>query len=413
MADILDIGQKAQDFIDNTIILWIKNAKNAILGNEPDENTLADLPFYAGGTGVWYSYNSNISNVEPNNYGWSFAFATWALYTDETPTDLKLDLDVSGIENPNRPQSWNDAIMQYWTKDIIDYSLNEPYIVNNQIQYIGYEMTSRTDDPSSVCGFRIEGSQLNSFNEIINATWYDYSHTSISSTNRARICDQAGTFDYSVYRHNDAYQPISADALSPPTLNLPRCEDSFWYTFIPYTDGNTTEINNFYDQTKTHNETNNYYTENGYTNYYNEYNVTLPSGLGFDIGVGPAGIVVAPVVPITPVIAPTVNFDDLVDLLTPIVDDLNNNGGLDTTIVIHDLDYYLGYEDMGDFYIEPLHQYDKLSAAPTFDGTVEFGDIPKVIGESANTYLDLLGTGVSALLCGVFITALIVRKMGR
>ena len=44
---------------------------------------------------------------------------------------------------------------------------------------------------------------------------------------------------------------------------------------------------------------------------------------------------------------------------------------------------------------------------------MELGDIPKVIGESANAYLGLLGAGMGTLLCGAFLTALIVKKMGR
>ena len=50
----------------------------------------------------------------------------------------------------------------------------------------------------------------------------------------------------------------------------------------------------------------------------------------------------------------------------------------------------LEYIDVGDFYIEPLHQYDKIPVSPSFDSTIDFADYPTVIAEAANTFLDFM-----------------------
>ena len=109
-----------------------------------------------------------------------------------------------------------------------------------------------------------------------------------------------------------------------------------------------------------------------------------------------------------------VNLESIFDKL---IDDINLDFGFDGSDGLAPLSFpsynEVKYEDYSNFYIEPLHQYDKLPSAPAFDGSIELGDIPKVIGESANSYLGLLGAGMTALLCGCFITALIVQKLGR
>lgn len=139
-------------------------------------------------------------------------------------------------------------------------------------------------------------------------------------------------------------------------------------------------------------------------NYYNDSGDIIINGGG--------GTLQAPIVPIGGLAYADVKF-----ILDSLIDDLNLHfdfagDGLEPLNYAPTLDE-IRYGDYSDFYIEKLHQYDALPAAPTFDGTVDFGDIPKVIGESANTYLGLLGAGMSALLCGCFITAFIVHKMGR
>lgn len=139
-------------------------------------------------------------------------------------------------------------------------------------------------------------------------------------------------------------------------------------------------------------------------NYYNDSGDIIINGGGG-----------TPTVPIMPIGG--LAYADVKFILDSLVDELNLNfdfegDGLPPLNYAPTLDE-IRYGDYSDFYIEKLHQYDSLPAAPTFDGSVDFGDIPKVVGESANSYLGLLGTGLSALLCGCFITAFIVKKMGR
>lgn len=222
----------------------------------------------------------------------------------------------------------------------------------------------------------------------------------------------------------------------PPFLN--HVTSQTWYPFIPTS--NTYGINNFpyvntnysgiicFSPDMTNNDVNNifntynidshdwtqitYNTQNGDTvyNYYNsntgdiiinagDFNVT---GNGV-VGVGGVGVALA--------------YVDLEGIFDDIIGELNLSLGFDGSDGYEPLDFpsyeQIKYEDYSNFYIEPLHQYDNLPAPPSFDGTIDFGDIPKVVGHSATSYLDLLGTGLSALLCGCFITALIVRKMGR
>lgn len=109
-----------------------------------------------------------------------------------------------------------------------------------------------------------------------------------------------------------------------------------------------------------------------------------------------------------------VNLESIFDKL---IDDINLDFGFDGSDGLEPLSFpsynEIKYQDYSEFYIEPLHQYDTIPAPPSFDGSISFGDIPKVVGESANAYLGLLGAGLSALLCGCFITALIVKKLGR
>lgn len=73
----------------------------------------------------------------------------------------------------------------------------------------------------------------------------------------------------------------------------------------------------------------------------------------------------------------------------------------------------LEYIDVGEFYIEPLHQYDKIPAAPTFDGTIDFADYPTVLAEGANTFLDFMPASLSALFAAAFVACVVIKKLGR
>lgn len=138
-------------------------------------------------------------------------------------------------------------------------------------------------------------------------------------------------------------------------------------------------------------------------NYYNDSGDIIINGGG----IGGGGAVIAPVGGLA--------FADVKFILDSLVDDLNLHfdfGGDG----IAPLDYAptldeIRYSDQGDFYIEKLHQYEQLPSAPAFDGTIDLGDYPRVIGESANTYLSFLPASLSALLCAVFIISIILDNL--
>lgn len=411
MADILNplsMGKTAQNAIDNFIDLWLTGL-DILSGGEPNENTKAPMPFYCAGRGAWFSYNGNISGVEGENYGWSYALCDWQVYSKDTTYDLHVDCNYAGLENPSRPASWNAATMSYWNKDNnrVMWDVDDAYIINNQIDYFGYVFSSNSADPSALCGYRIVGNSTEEYKDLINGQWLRYDGVQITGAHMINIMNLNSVPDYNGYNFSGAPNPMSSNY-----FNLPRYDDSFWVTIMP-SSGNTSIENNFYDQTEHHNTNNQYLTDNSVDNYYNTYEINLPDGLGFNIGVGGGGINISPVtvpVGVAPVIAPELDFDDLIDLLTPIVDDLNNNTDYD--IQLHDFDYYLSrYKDYGDFYIKPLHQYDKLPHAQTFDGTIDLGDYPRVIGASVNTYMGLLPAGISVLLSAVFIIAIILDNL--
>lgn len=156
------------------------------------------------------------------------------------------------------------------------------------------------------------------------------------------------------------------------------------------------------------NTINNYYTGDTITtnNYVDSHNnsYTITNGDNF--------ITVAPVIPAGGLVNFNLNFDDLIGGLELAVDDINLRLGLDgdDALYIPTYDDYK-YSDYGDFYIEPLHQFDSIPHAPAFDGTVELGDYPRVIGASANTFLSFFPASLSALLCAVFIISIILDNL--
>ena len=408
MADIinpLSWRQNAQNAIDTFIDLWLYGL-DILTGGEPAPDVQAPMPFYEAGQGYWFSYNDNISDTAPAYYGWSYAMVDWIMFTKDADDRIPyLELDVGGVEDISRPAEWNSAVLNYWNKDIIEYHVDDAGIINAGVDYIGQHFRADTADPTAIAGLKTTD-QYFCYKDIFDyGVWRKFNGTAAGGFTRAIIVQNNAA---SVYTGTP--QPCSGGF-----LNLPRTADGYWVS-ISHPQGNETLINNYYDTIKNHNENNEYVTNNNYNSYYDTYEITLSDGTDLNVGFGPAGfgIAVGGVAGGAIGIEPTLDFDDLIDLLTPLVDGLNDESNYDVDIQLHDFDYYVSrYKDYGDFYIKPLHQYDKLSPAPAFDGSIDFGDIPKVIGESANTYLGLLGAGVSTLLCGVFITALIIRKMGR
>ena len=409
MADIfnpLSWGQTAQNAIDTFIDLWMYGL-DIITGGEPAPDIQAPMPFYEAGQGYWFSFNDGvISDTAPAIYGWSYAMVDWIMFTKDADDRIPyLELDVGGVEDSSASASWNSAVLNYWNKDIIEYHIDDAGIINSGADYIGIQFNADSADPSAIAGLKFSEPLFWYKNIFDYGVWRAFDGSSAGTFTKANIVQ-----NNSSNVHTGNVKPCSSGI-----LNLPRTADGYWVS-IGHTQGHQTLINNYYDTIKNHNETNEYVTNNNYNSYYDTYEITLSDGTDLNVGFGPAGfgIAVGGVAGGAIGVEPTLNFDDLIDLLTPLVDGLNEDANYDVDIQLHDFDYYVSrYKDYGDFYIKPLHQYDKIPAAPAFDGTIDFGDIPKVIGSSATTYLDLLGVGVSTLLCGCFITALIIRKMGR
>lgn len=399
---ITNAGELAQNAIDNFIELWLIGAKEIFGSDDVPPETYAPVPFYSVGAGYWNNGMWNMSATQTG--GISPARCEWAVWTEGEPSELKIDLKTTAVNIPSRPVEWNNEAASYWSNERnIDIEVNKNYIISNEVDYIGYYFSGVTNNnPSCICGFKNTLGVADRFTDLALTTVYKYDGTEIAAANKLRIIQN----NQAIQPSNDVYRGI--DIVSQGYLNLPRTSDSYWFTVMPDI-GDNIYNDNFYDMIENHNTTNNYYTDE-YNNTYNEYHIDLPSGLGFDIGVGPlgVGIGVAPVVGVNP----SINFDDLLDILTPIVDDLNDNAGYNTEIVIHDYEYYL-YKDMGDFFITPLHQYDKIPVAPSFDGTIDLADYPTVLAEGANTFLNFMPATLSALFTAAFVACVIIKKLGR
>lgn len=399
---INNAGELAQNAIDNFIKLWLTGAKKLLGRDDVPADTYAPVPFYSTGAGYWRNGMSYISPTQTG--GISNARCEWAVWTDGEPSDLKIDVKTTFIPVSTRPAEWNSHANDWWSDPSnIDIEVNEPYIINNAVDYIGYYFSGVVNNnPSSICGFKNTLGVTDRFPQLVFADLYKYDGSVVASANTLRILQDNQTIEPANYVFR------AVDIMGNGYLNLPRTSDSYWFTVMPDV-GNNVFNDNFYDQIENHNTTNNYYTDE-YNNTYNEYHIDLPSGLGFDVGVGPLGIGIGVVPQVG--IDPTVNFDDLVDILTPVINDLNNNSGYNNEIVIHDYEYYL-YSDAGDFFIQPIHQYGKLPTAPTFENTLDLASYPSTIGILASKFIDFLPVSISGLLAGAVIVSAIVSFIRR
>lgn len=109
------------------------------------------------------------------------------------------------------------------------------------------------------------------------------------------------------------------------------------------------------------------------------------------------------------------SYSDIENAFDILLTNMNNNLTDGNKYPVIDFPSYdeIKYADMGDFYIEPLHQYDLVPAAPTFDGTIDLGDYPKVLSEGANTFLNFMPATLSALFTAAFVACVVIKKLGR
>lgn len=107
------------------------------------------------------------------------------------------------------------------------------------------------------------------------------------------------------------------------------------------------------------------------------------------------------------------SFDELTDYFNMLLVDIKQNfSDVDSNVVFPSWDD-LNYIDQGNFYIEPLHQYDQIPVAPTFNGTIDLADYPTVLAEGANIFLDFMPATLSALFTAAFVACVVIRKLGR
>lgn len=171
------------------------------------------------------------------------------------------------------------------------------------------------------------------------------------------------------------------------------------YNLFAIADNNTASVINNNQNTTYHN-TFNYTTNNGDT-------ITVYYGDNYiDLGIGPSGALGAGALV-------GFNYNDFKLIMDDLIDDLKiNSPGLEIPQDYQFPSYDdIKYEDMGDFYIEPLHQYDKLPTAPTYDGTLDLQDFPRAVGLFAGAYLDLIPAGLGALMTGIFILCIILNNL--
>lgn len=105
-----------------------------------------------------------------------------------------------------------------------------------------------------------------------------------------------------------------------------------------------------------------------------------------------------------------ISYNDLFDIFANVIIPSLPDG--QNTIVVPTYDE-IKYSDMGDFYITPLHQYDKLPTAPQIEQEIDFGEYPAVLAETSTAFLNLLPATFSALLAGTLVLAVLIRNLGR
>lgn len=225
----------------------------------------------------------------------------------------------------------------------------------------------------------------------------DTEFTGYSSNTAQQLYIEPWNVEYTISQSGYAWLHGDICTVNSHGRSVPNCNDSLSKhlatTQSPsmlFTDNNTI-INNY-----TTYGGNTYNTNNNYNNVINTY-------------AGDNYLVVAPVT----VLANgelNFNFDDLVGALNVAVGDINDNLGYDITVPTYE---DLKYSDYGDFYIEPLHQLDKLPAAPEFDGTLDLRDYPTFYGTCVSTFMNILPAAFSAALAVGFVAVVLVNRLRR
>lgn len=113
-------------------------------------------------------------------------------------------------------------------------------------------------------------------------------------------------------------------------------------------------------------------------------------------------------------------YNDIRDMFNNVLIKVNELNSEDPEYIPIEFPTYgdIKYTDRGNFYIEPIHQIDKLPTAPelnNIDTNIDFNDIGTFVGGSVNTMLDIYsGLGISStlILSCLLITFLIKKLRG-
>lgn len=358
MANYLpaQLGQNYIDYIMKQYQVWI----DTIFGSEND--------------------NSNESAVDPATFSGLTGAQIYTAWAEGVSVGFYAD--VSTIVNIGKDNNGNV---------VSDYTVLSEYTGN--YAYLNAPLRSYFNSSNYFCemwgGYK--RSQI-----ISNSTWYFRS---------LELGSEEVNANYVITDHRSGQDYSEHPWLSPGTLRINEngglTGDRFLLgktNYVPYAGNlgtpvlNIPSFSNLTEVTNVDSTTNNYHTTTYTTNEgdtinirYNEYSVNLGSS-GFEM-----------------------SYDDVYNIFADIILPNIPQGN---TLVVPTYDD-VKYQDMGDFYIEPLHQYDKIPVAPAFDGTIDLADYPTVLAEGANTFLDFMPATLSALFTAAFVACVVIRKLGR
>lgn len=374
MANIGDLGSLPAKLTQNTLDFWAKQLQeyiDAYFGSETDNNSeFINIPFTFDGY-VYFTTQSFIGGK--GNY-------SGYIHTVIPLTEVE------------------DYFVEFYPTATFDDPSYAPYLVayadgchlRKNDGFIGYPIYMERSGGTNMLYTVTDGNDGGYADQIFT---YDYvyrdpnignSMPTLSERHLTQIC-----FD-----NNGTGLLFTKAALSYRRLNLKPVNAYSVITGGGTSDFNST-INNNYNTNSTYHNTYTYTTENGdeMTVYYGDNYINYDYN-GTDL-----------------------TYDDFYDITNHIIDDLSVNlgdewNGDNTPVHFPSYDD-VKYGDMGDFYITPLHQYDKIQPAPSFDGTIDLGDYPTVFAEGATTFLNFMPATLSALFTAAFVACVVLKKLGR
>ena len=384
------IREVLKGFVDT-----VKKVTPSGLAGEPTEDTpvpIAEVPFYFDGVCI---KGICVPELTSGHFSFGTAFYLYHMNIQSGKQDIIDSLQFLGVDQGVQENSNNEFYhgLESLFYDHVGYScevkdslLNGQYNfqkvndVNDWYQYFNVYQNETTYlypcmydwftplttvlDESSYCKIQVWGSRWN-YHETYYPQYFDYPFVEYDGHGTSLLMS-ATVDDRSRHQCTTQYPLITNDA----------------------NDMIITEIRNYGGNTYNYDYSQLIDNSHNITYYYgDQYIIMKPDSGDYDV-----------------------TFKDVSDGLQHVVDQLNLILDSDTTLIIPTFDE-LAYEDMGDFYIEPLHQYEPLPHAPVIDGTLDLQDYPRAVGLFAGAYLDLIPAGLSVLMTGIFILAIILDNL--